>query len=578
MAHLSAEKAPASAKVAEPARPKAAPQVDAQRLSPPLTTQHYFGEQVIGSRETWQVGMPYNLDGDNATVRVHTEGDAFVLVSTDAPHTLPASRSSEASVMPRLAPVVSFRPRGRGDFRGALVISVRWSDGHTEVQRIVLRGAARGLDDVPHAQITDDERAEQARETAQSEREAAAKEAAATQEAKRSDSLPHSVNVAADGTDGYFHGAVRAAECLIDDQKRGLKLAEDEALSYQRAVTPPTKNVWLDIAKFGLTMAASGIGSAIGHALLSAFESKTEGAAAESGKQADERKRNPLEKAMVKGIEHGLKLAAEQALGVIEAKATPKTEASEQHAPGLSGHSANARIDFFAEQYRVLDDQKKRNGDVVNRQIHLARPHLRTDPAAVSDAFKKLTSTFEKQAGAAEQIQANATAQAWTSLVARVRHGTKSDATGTSANLDDLRRSSATARSRIDGVLDLTATSGPSPAIVSASLLGVSAEIVGRINERPLAELHVPMRIRFGAELHAPAVITRDEAGRVRVAGNLEALERAAGGRVGTTEEEAVAAATKIVSALLAGQSLKGLGIHVRHDDATGMGDETGVV
>ena len=67
--------------------------------------------------------------------------------------------------MEHLAPVVTFRPTKNGEVRGALVLTARWPDGRTETQRIELIGAGRAIDDVPHAQLTDDERAAQVQES-----------------------------------------------------------------------------------------------------------------------------------------------------------------------------------------------------------------------------------------------------------------------------------------------------------------------------------------------------------------------------------------------------------------------------
>lgn len=529
------------------------------RLTPPIVATHYFGEQVIGSNETWAAQMPWNLDGAHAIVEVWVDGAGFVLESTPK-HTLPSSRSSEARAMEYLNPVVAFRPSKRGDHRGVLSIRSTWPDGHVELQRIALRGAARALDDVPQRQITDEERATAEREEAARRKSDAEQEAAVAREAQRTDPLPNNVDDAFDGVDGYVNAAKDAAAGLAAAQSRGLTQAKDEAMSYVRKLPPVPRNYALDLVELGLTLATGGIAKAVGSALVGLMkQDASEG----------------FGKFLANTVSSGLETAGKSAIAAGKRAATPESVSrggaggeEEEHA-----HSPNQRIDFFIQQQAILDAQIAANRAFVVNQARFARPRLRIDPASVERTFKALGAAMRDNHKPAADLQASSTAAAWTTLVARMRLGTKQTATGVATRLDDARPSATRNPGRIDGVLDLVVSATSNPRILSARLDGVAAEIVDHIRMTALSSLAVPIRVVYGPSLHAPAIITRDEAGRVRVSGNLDAIHAFVGTPAALGEASAIAAATSLLARVLGDQSLKALGIAVAHDDATAFGD-----
>jgi hypothetical protein len=555
--------------------------VTAQRLTPPLVTEHYFGEQVIGSNETWSIGMPWNLDGDHATVRVVVAGSAFALVSSPL-QTLPSSRSSEASSMGHLAPAVVFHPSKPGEHRGALAIHARWPDGHVEVQRIELRGAARTLDDVPRAQLTDEEREAERKSREELARFEATQEAGALRESKREDRVPNNVDKEFESVTGYVNQASNAADGLARAQKRGLDLAEREAMAYQRYVPPIPRNYWLDLAAAGLTVATGSIAgivgglvtSALGHSPTVAALAAAGGVPSAGGAAATGPAPVSFGKLFGDSVAAGLRTAGALAIAAGKTAVTTADPAAPDHDVSDHRHSANQRIDFFVEQVRVLDEQAMNNRDVIIRQARWARPQLRNDPKKVKDTFLKVAASLKSSMNSAEDIQAAATAAAWTSLIARIRLGSAKTPTGGVTNLEVARPTAPTLSPRgVDGILDLSVRAGTQPSITRARLNGVSSEIVTRLSKQPLAALGVPVRIVYGVNLHAAAIVTRDEAGRVRVSGNLEAVHAYTGTKGGTTEAEAIASATALVVRILSQGSLQALGVPIAHDDATGLGD-----
>jgi hypothetical protein len=74
----------------------------------------------------------------------------------------------------------------------------------------------------------------------------------------------------------------------------------------------------------------------------------------------------------------------------------------------------------------------------------------------------------------------------------------------------------------VDGVLDVYLNGDyTEPRLEGAKLHGVSQEIADRLANLPLANLPMPVRFVLGPRDDKPTIITRDEAGRVRVSGTL---------------------------------------------------------
>lgn len=113
---------------------------------------------------------------------------------------------------------------------------------------------------------------------------------------------------------------------------------------------------------------------------------------------------------------------------------------------------------------------------------------------------------------------------------------------------------------------------------LSATIHGVSQEVADRLASEPLATRPVPIKLdvlQLGGLIRS--VITRDEVGRVRIQGGLEAPDRAQhdfGARAAPRNEAQVQQAAEAFVEKLLSQSLAERGVKVVTDDATGLSSE----
>lgn len=98
------------------------------------------------------------------------------------------------------------------------------------------------------------------------------------------------------------------------------------------------------------------------------------------------------------------------------------------------------------------------------------------------------------------------------------------------------------------------------PKLEGAKLYGISQEIADRLGALPLANLPMPIRFILGPRNDKPTIITRDEAGRVRVSGTLHGSSR---------EENEVPDAQKIIERFLS-TPLSAANVEIQTNDATG--------
>ena len=106
--------------------------------------------------------------------------------------------------------------------------------------------------------------------------------------------------------------------------------------------------------------------------------------------------------------------------------------------------------------------------------------------------------------------------------------------------------------------------------MIRARLAGIAAEIVARLNDRPLRDLGIPIRFILGDRVERPTMITVDEAGRVRAEGDYGALASHGDDAASATNEAQAFAGTQALVDRVMAQSLATMGIKVEHDDSTG--------
>ena len=103
--------------------------------------------------------------------------------------------------------------------------------------------------------------------------------------------------------------------------------------------------------------------------------------------------------------------------------------------------------------------------------------------------------------------------------------------------------------------------------VFAAYASGIAQATLERIQRTDLRGAKVPLRIVLGRNDAQTAIITLDEAGRIRVAGDLSLLRRMdPDHRVPTTEAGAFPAAAALVEKVL-GKTLDGWGVTIRTDD-----------
>jgi hypothetical protein len=217
---------------------------------------------------------------------------------------------------------------------------------------------------------------------------------------------------------------------------------------------------------------------------------------------------------------------------------------SEQSGSQSDGRlSFNPEVDFFVRYEQSLSTRKEANGNAVGILQGLLASQ---DPDKARAAMETFSRGMNSAARTAAQFHANALSLQWIAATAKqslgqdeteLPDGTQVETT----NLDRAReyrnegRLNAPSVPTHGGVLDIHVDLpvGNTPVemsglkVRSASMTGVAQATVDRLTRISLREAGVPLR--FVVHGH-PALITRDEIGRVRINGYLLTKDVAAGG------------------------------------------------
>lgn len=530
------------------------------RLSP-LERQHDFGEQVVGRHDTARIRAPWNLSDQEAVARFSVSGDGFELASAPT-MTLPPSRAMQGpdlAYAERGSPTIMYNPKHPGAHAGTLTVSAGWNlDGHVETQTVALRGRARSLDQAPSHEKTTAETTEEAEHAKRHEQEVADdKKAMAAERTK-----PALVN---QDFDTAISLAQVSASGLARAQQRGLGIIKDEAAAYRKLVEKAPRSIWWDLAEIALTMATAGVASHVAKGLLPRLlgNEVVHEVPIPGGATMTEFIPAKIGEFTTDAIKEGIKQAGKAAI----AKATPRGDHGPAPSPSHStfGHSSNAEIDFFAQQEEILGQQEKETSRAVILQAQHLRPLLRDNPQQAIAIATRMDAQFEESAQDAEQQQANAVAPQWATFVARMSLGAEQvstarpgDAPQQAVRTEALRPSKLEGAPKpVDGVLDIYVENARPPASVSgAALHGASRSVVDRIGDLVLADVKMPLRFVIGPRDASPELVTRDEAGRVRVQGAAH-------------EVESIKGTTEMIDHILA-RSLASWGVEVKSDDDPG--------
>jgi hypothetical protein len=532
----------------------------AARLSP-LERQHDFGEQVVGSHHTAQIRAPWNLSEQEAVARFSVSGDGFELVSAPT-MTLPPSRAMggpDFAYAERGSPTIVYNPKHPGTHAGTLTVSVGWNlDGHIETQTVALQGRARSLDQAPGHETTAAETTDEAAHAKRHEQEVADDKKAMAAEKKNPGPYNDEFNTA-------VGRAEISAASLARAQNRGLAIVKDETAAYHKLVEKAPRSIWWDLAEIALTVATAGVASHVAKGLLPRLLASqvTHDVPVPGGATMTEVIPAKISEFTTDAIKEGIKQAGKKAIQALG----PGADHGHDSAGSEStfGHSSNAQIDFFAQQKKILDTQEGQNSASVLTQAQHLRPLLHSNPDQAVMIMDKVQAQLDASAEDAEQQQANAVAPQWATFVARMSLGTENVSTAQpggasqqAVRTEALRPSQLDgAPHPVDGVLDVFVENARSPARVSgATLHGASQSAVDRIGALALSDVKMPVRFVLGPRDASPAIVTRDEAGRVRVQG-------------AANEADAVKGATEMVDQILS-RSLASWGVAIKSDDDSG--------
>ncbi len=324
-------------------------------------------------------------------------------------------------------------------------------------------------------------------------------------------------------------------------QKDGIDLVIAKLGTYVPPPAPP--NVWWDLAKAAIVLGSGTLTGIIVKTIASELAVSL-GAAAQSS--------------VAGGVASGVNAALTR--GIASALERPSTTESSQ---------PNARIAFFAAQTDALEEISKANHETVNHHHDYHEVDLMKEPEAIVAGMQAIAAGFEAAAAQAKSLQQNASAVEWLAYKSRLELGVEQLDDGTSVtSLTKTRTSKHPTPDGFTGLLNLVVDleHGP-PHVSSARAPGIARALVGNIAASQLSEARVPMRIVVGWNEPEPTIITRDEAGRLRVAGNFERLARflEADGHI-NSEAQAERAARALVEIALS-RSLVGWGIELKTDD-----------
>ncbi|MDB4954173.1 MAG: hypothetical protein JWO36_1742 [Myxococcales bacterium] len=564
MSHEHAERSKHTASTTNGSHPNEAPR--GTRLTPPHAP-HNFGEQLVESHTSGQIHAPFNLYSAPAIATFTAEGDGFQIVSTRM-LTLPSvSTSSDLANVDANSPTVVFSPSRTGEHRGRLTINVAWGDGQVEHQVVELRGRARTLEQPPTHETTPDELAAE-KQAEKLRADEGAKDVKARQvEAKRRDPVANNIAVKFDGVEGIAGRAKTAAKRLAQAQSRGCGVVAAENASYVQKLPKQEHSVWWDLAEMALNAGTAGLAGHIAKNLLPkikrAFETDE---MREVAKGAVEK----FSEFTTDAIKDGLKQAGRRAIAAGMSSSPESREAPQTGELGY-GHSTNKRIDFFTEQQKILDDQAINNEDLIADQGAHLRPLLRHEPAHALNVMEAFRDEFTASAQFAEANQAEETSARWANFVARMKLGTSHVEAVPGPHATEATAMEAVRPGKPDvspksiaGVIDVFISSEHPPLKVERAVLnGISQATADRLARVPLATQLLPMRFVVKEGGFEPSIITRDEAGRVRVSGSL----------AGSNEADAVERATKLVEQVLH-KPLSSWGVQLQTDDATGHGEK----
>ena len=432
-----------------------------------------------------------------------------------------------------------FHPLTSGEYESQFVFRVLWDDRNYSEHRIVVRGKARGLDDVPaNAGMDSMEPATLGRGDPQ---------------LKRAPPLDADMT----SIDAATATARDSVDAISDAQRDGVTLAEREAMSFVE--TPPEPSILAILADVAISMGLAGIAGVIARGAarhLVGLKIQDPVALRES--------RSLL--GATDALKEGIK-------GLSKATVIPtfaKSRKVDPTLPPATGvFSSNSTIDFWAHQRSVISTLKSGFKKEVSQARQLAQA---MEPASGLIFMQAIARSFHESGNNGEIVVAQALASEvqWISGIAQstLTSSIARDPVNGDRMTSDLTWLRTNPKFALrDGVIRVrvVVSAASAPTVRSAKIKGISQEIADRVWRTPLLTVPIPvvLEVHDGAKATR---ITRDEAGRIRAQSEILLPGEA------STESEPgmIAEATQMVGMVLS-KSLADWGVkEVETNDATG--------
>lgn len=502
----------------EPPQPAAPQSCD---RTTPLAPVLDVGEQVFGSSHVFELAAPWNQGPGEAQVTVEMadnaafEVAAFPTVLSESGKMTSAAleQQLQSAIKIRFAPVAEGETPRR-DFGADLNIQLRWPDGKVEHRTVRVRGRARTLEDRPAAARVNDAPAS-----------APAAAAVPTPAAKG----PYREG---DRTrlDAAFETAKNKAGAIARSQHDAIGTVQQEAGSY---VPPPMKHsVWWDLAEGAIMFGTGMIAGAIGKWLA---EELVTGIAGTANKTVID--------GLAGAMKDGMKAGAKAAVGALS------------HDDSYDV-SSDKTIAFFEMQRDALRTLETDNTQVVIDRHTELTPLLGSDPGVAIAAMEAIAKVLHGEVKPADGHQRTSTAAAWIGFRSRVALGTETLATREHESVTDLAKARPAHPgpdlAYVKGLLEIDVdTTNEAPFVAAATVRGVAHSLAHELFGKQLSDYRIPMRLVVGHNEPEPTIITRDEAGRIRVSGNFNRLSRFSGDDLIRDEPQAELAARRLVDEIL---------------------------
>ena len=504
------------------------------------------GDQVVGSHHNFRVAAPGNGDaaGRPALVlaAITRGGDVF---STDSGVPTPIGAGTHVPGSHTFD--VVFQPSRAGVVTGELMISMRWADGHIERERIQLHGRAHPIE-APEVE---------APAPTPSSTAPAAIDVSSTVSAPG----PGYPQVAADHLADATTRALASAKVIHNEMIKGLNAVKSEAMSYE--LEKERDPIWWDLAELALTITTAGLAAGAAKAAEPGFMKML-------GIAKDEARTSASLRGIEKTFEYGLRDLGRKAGGAALASAKTVSAAA----------SSDLVTNFFMAQEEGISTYDADLTTLINDEAAALRPLMHTaSPELAARSMTVLDVALAQTANQADVLQTRSSSAAWVGLQARAHLGshTVRAADGTVAVVSDLADARFVATSSplplLDvqgqtGVLDIRVSlgagspSGSGPAVEGARLHGVALSTLKRLEKLDLVANRIPVRIVVDKSL----VITRDEIGNVRLAGDMLLVDPTQ--RFGDPEAQFIPGATKLADLVLS-RSLASWGVTIEDDDGS---------